>query len=47
MLSGLHFQKAWLSFENQALQVELEAMKLPAKISKGHKSRVHTAKDKP
>ena len=47
MLSDLPFQKAWLSFEDQVLQLELEAIKSSANISKGHKSRVQTTKDKP
>ena len=47
MVSGLPFWKACLSFENQVLQLELEAIKSSVNISKGHKSRVQTMKNKP
>ena len=47
MLSDLPFEKAYLSFENQVLQQQLEAMKSSNTAISRHKSKAQATKDTP
>lgn len=46
MSSSLPWEKAWLSFQNQVLQQQMEAMKRSSATSLGHKSKADAAKEK-
>ena len=40
MSSSMPWEKAWVSFENQVLQLQMEQLKLSSAASLGHKSKV-------
>ena len=46
MSSSLPWEKAWLSFQNQVLQQQMEAMKLSLAASLRHKSKADATKEK-
>ena len=45
MSSRLPWEKAWVSFENQVLQLEMEQLKLSLAALLGHKSKTDVFKD--
>ena len=47
MIHEIPWQNAWLSFENQVLQLQMESMNQSSKVLSGHESRVNATQSQP